>query len=257
MEMGSKMYPLRLDNKIILITGGRTGLGFAMAKCVAEAGGFPIIVGSAPQEAVEEAAKLLPSGCGYRFDITDTKHAQRFVDELLKKYGHIDGLINNAGVHCKKPFDETTLEDFDRVFDVHIKGAVALTQAVLPSMRERGSGSVIFISSMSAMIGLTKVCAYSAAKSAVLGLVKDLSGEYAGEGIRFNAIAPGFIDTPMFHKAVDDDIPRQQKILGHTPMNAYGQPEDIGWAAVYLCSDASRFVTGVNLPVDGGCCIGF
>ena len=251
------MYPLRLDGKNVLITGGRSGLGFSMARCVAEAGGFPIIVGSATQETVEEAARLLPNGCGYHFDITDTAHAQEFVDKLLKRFGHIDSLINNAGVHCKKAFVETTMEDFDRVFNVHIRGAVALTQAVLPSMRVHGNGSVIFISSMSAMIGLTKVSAYSAAKSAVLGLVKDLSGEYAAEGIRFNAIAPGFSDTSMFHKAVDDDIPRQQKILGHTPMNAYGRPEDIGWAAVYLCSDAARFVTGVNLPVDGGCCIGF
>lgn len=250
-------YPLGLSGKNILITGGRTGLGFAMAQCVAKAGGFPIILGSAPQEKIDEAVSQLPAGCGYSFDITKTDETEKFVAGLIERHGHIDGLVNNAGVHCKKPFEDTSLEDFKRVFDVHFYGAIALTQAVVPYMKAQKSGSIIFISSMSAMIGMTQVSAYGAAKSAVLGLVKSLTGDLSEHGIRVNAIAPGFIDTPMFHKAVDTDIPRQQKILGHTPMKEYGKPEDIGWAAVYLCSDAARFVTGVNLPVDGGCCIGF
>ena len=124
-------------------------------------------------------------------------------------------------------------------------------------MRKQKSGSIIFISSMSAYIGLTNVTAYSAAKSAVLGLVKTLSGEVAEDGIRVNAIVPGFIDTPMFRQVVDQDLPRQEKILGHTPMKRYGTPEDIGWASVYLASEASKFVTGTALMVDGGCAIGF
>ena len=104
---------------------------------------------------------------------------------------------------------------------------------------------------------MTQVCAYGAAKSAVLGFVKTLSGDLADKGIRVNAIAPGFIDTPMFRKAVETDVPRRQKIIGHTPMGCYGDPMDIGWAAVYLASPAARFVTGICLPVDGGCSIGF
>lgn len=248
---------MRLDGKNIIITGGRSGLGFAMAQCIAAAGGFPIILGSSTKEVMQEAAAKLPCGCGYHFDITENDKSQDFVAKILKNHGHIDGLINNAGVHCKKPFEETTIDDFKRILDVHLLGSVSLTQAVIPAMRTQKSGSILFISSMSAMLALTKVTAYSAAKSAMLGLVKSLTGELSPEGIRINAISPGFIDTPMFHKAVDNDVPRQQKILGHTPMSSYGNPIDIGWAAVYLCSDASRFVTGINLPVDGGCCIGF
>lgn len=248
---------LDLTGKNIIITGGRSGLGFAMAECIASMGGFPIILGSSPEEVLKEASERIGAGAGYHFDVTETHKAEGFLAELIERYGHIDGLINNAGVHCKKPFEETSEEDFERVFAVHVKGAIALTQAVLPYMKAQNSGSIIFIASMSAMTAMTQVAAYGAAKSAVLGLVKSLTGEYAPYGIRVNAISPGFIDTPMFHKAVDADPERQKKILGHTPMQSYGWPEDIGWAAVYLCSDASRFVTGVNLPVDGGFNIGF
>lgn len=248
---------LDLSGKNIVITGGRSGLGFAMAECIAAAGGFPIILGSSPDEVLKEASVRIGAGAAYHFDVTETNKAEDFIRSLIETYGHIDGLINNAGVHCKKPFEETTEDDFSRVFGVHVKGAIALTQAVIPYMKKQKNGSILFIASMSAMTGMTQVTAYGAAKSAVLGLVKSLTGEYAQYGIRVNAISPGFIDTPMFHKAVDADPERQKKILGHTPMQSYGCPEDVGWAAVYLCSEASRFVTGVNLPVDGGFSIGF
>ena len=171
--------------------------------------------------------------------------------------GPVTILVNNAGRHCKKPMLDVTQEDLQAVLDVHPLGAFALTKAVVTAMLERGKGSILLISSMSAYLGMTQVSAYSAAKSAVLGLVKTLSGDLADKGIRVNAIAPGFIDTPMFRKAVETDIPRQQKIIGHTPMGCYGDPMDIGWAAVYLASPAARFVTGVCLPIDGGCSIGF
>lgn len=246
-----------LQGKNILITGGRSGLGFAMAQCVANAGGFPIIVGSSSESVIGEAVKKLPAGAGFQFDVRETEKAPDFASFLIEKYGHIDGLVNNAGVHCKKPFEETTIDDFQRVIDVHVFGSYALTQAVAPYMIRAKRGSIIFISSMSAMIGLTKVSTYGAAKSAVLGLVKCLTGDLSPYGIRVNAISPGFIDTPMFHQAVDKDPDRQKKIIVHTPLGKYGNPIDVGWAVVYLCSDASSFITGVNLPVDGGCNIGF
>lgn len=246
-----------LAGKNIIITGGHSGLGLETARCIAAAGGFPIILDICPDDQMKEALDYIGAGAGYYFDITDTEGAPAIVEKILAAHGHIDGLINNAGVHCKKPFDATEIADFRRVFEVHIFGAVALTKAVVPTMRAQKSGSIIFISSMSAMFGLTEVSAYAAAKSAVLGLTKDLTGELSCDGIRVNSIAPGFIDTPMFHKAVDADPPRQAKIMGHTPMKKYGTPEDIAWAAVYLLSDAASFVTGTLLPVDGGCAIGF
>lgn len=246
-----------LNQKNIIITGGHSGLGLEAARCIAASGGFPIILDIAPAEVLADVIERLGTGAAYTFDITNTDHAEKMVETVLREHGHIDGLINNAGVHCKKPFEDTDIADFKRVFDVHIFGAAALTKAVVPAMRKQGGGSVLFISSMSAMFALTEVSAYAAAKSAVLGLTKTLTGELAADGIRVNAIAPGFIDTPMFHKAVDADPERQAKIIGHTPMRCYGNPEDIGWACVYYLSDAAAFVTGTLLPVDGGCAIGF
>ena len=246
-----------LEGERALITGGGTGLGFAMAKCFVQAGADVVITGRR-EDMLKEAVKQLGPKADYRvFDVTDTANAVPFVETLTQEIGPVSLLVNNAGRHCKKPVLDVTQEDLQSVLDVHLMGSFALTKAVVPGMLERKKGNILFISSMSAYLGMTQVTAYSAAKSAVLGLVKTLSGELADKGIRVNAIAPGFIDTPMFRKAVESDIPRQQKIIGHTPMGCYGDPMDIGWAAVYLTSPAARFVTGVCLPVDGGCCIGF
>lgn len=246
-----------LEGELVLITGGGTGLGLAMAGCFVQAGARVVIAGRR-EDVLADAVRRLGPQASYRvFDVTDTEQAVPLIEDLTRELGPVTVLINNAGCHCKKPVLDVTQEDLQGVLDVHLLGAFALTKAVVPAMLERGKGSILFISSMSAYLGMTQVTAYSAAKSAVLGLVKTMSGDLADKGIRVNAIAPGFIDTPMFRKAVETDIPRQQKILGHTPMGCYGDPMDVGWAAVYLSSPAARFITGVCLPVDGGCSIGF
>lgn len=246
-----------LKGKVAVVTGGGSGLGLAIARCMGKAGAQVIITGHSSEDKLKEAVKEIPNGAYRLFDVTDQNDTPAFVNEIVKTYGHIDILVNNAGVHCKKPVEETSQEDFQKVFDVHVFGAMALTRAVLPYMKEQKSGSILFISSMSAVVGLTKVVAYSAAKTAVNGIMRTMTSEVAEYNITVNSIAPGFIDTPMFHKAVDNDPARQQKILGHTPAKAYGTPDDIGWAAVYLTSPASSFVTGVCLCVDGGFSIGF
>lgn len=246
-----------LSGQVALITGGGSGLGFAMAKCLTAAGARVIITGRR-EDVLQEACKELGDTAHYiPFDVTDTANVNAFIAQLTADYGAVDILINNAGRHCKKPVENITTGDFQSVLDVHLLGAFALTQAVLPSMRAKKHGTVLFISSMSAFLGLTQVAAYSAAKSAVLGLVKAISGEVSCDGVCVNAIVPGFMDTPMFHQATDKDPARQQKILGHTPMNCYGDAMDIGWAAVYLCSPAAKFITGTSLIIDGGCVIGF
>lgn len=246
-----------LKEQVALVTGGGSGLGYSMAECLVAAGAQVIIAGRR-KDVLDEACAALGNGVvGIELDGTDTDKAKDVVDEIISRYGRLDILINNAGVHCKKPVEEVTMENLQDVLNVHLFGAYALAQAAIPHMKKNRHGSIIFISSMSAVIGLTNVTAYSAAKAAVLGLVKTMSGEIAKDGIRVNAIIPGFIDTPMFHQATDKDPERQKKILGHTPMECYGAPEDIGWAAVYLAGEASKFVTGMSLMVDGGCAIGF
>lgn len=254
----NKKIPFSLSNKVALITGGASGLGFAIAKCYHQCGAKVIITGTRDKEKLDEACKEIgDNSYSYQVDVSDTKNAKKFIEKIEKEHGSVDILVNNAGVHCKKPFEDIKMDEFEKVISVHLKGSFALTQAVTPSMKKKKSGSIIFISSMSAYLGMTQVSAYSSVKSAILGLTKALSGELSEYGIRVNCITPGFIDTPMFHKAVDSDIERQKKILNHTPMKKYGKPEDIGWAAVFLASEEASFINAVSLPVDGGCIIGF
>ena len=256
MEMSLK-GAFGMEGKTVLITGGGSGLGFAMAQCFVAAGARAVIVGRR-EDVLKEACAKLGERAQYRtFDVTEFDHLPDFVAQIEHEIAPVDVLINNAGRHCKKPVSDVTLDDMRAVFDVHILASHAFSKAVLPGMIERHDGSILFISSMSAYLGMTQVAAYSAAKTAVLGMTRSYAGEVSQYGVRVNAIAPGFIDTPMFRKATDADPARQKKILGHTPMERYGEPLDVGWAAVYLASPAAKFVTGVCLPVDGGCCIGF
>jgi len=254
--MNNEIFSLRGQNAII--TGGATGLGYAMAKCLTSAGANVIIVGIENEEVLAEACKNLGTTASYyQFNITRTDDIPKLINKIIEKHGKIDILINNAGNHCKKPIEEMSVEDFTNVLDVHIVASFALTKALIPHMKENQKGSIVFISSMTGFLGQPYVTGYSAAKSAVLGMVRTLATEVSAEGIRINAIAPGWIETPMLHKALDGDPERKNKILGRTPMKKFGKPEDIGWAAVYLCSDAASFVNGVSLIVDGGALIGF
>jgi gluconate 5-dehydrogenase len=166
-------------------------------------------------------------------------------------------LVNNAGIHLKKAAVATTAREFAEVMQTHVIGAHALSAAILPSMMARKHGSILFIASMASLFGIPKVIAYSAAKSAHLGMVRTLAVEAGASGVRVNAIAPGWIDSAMSRKALDDDPTRKSKILGRTPLGRLGEACDIGLAAVYLSSPAARFVTGTVLAVDGGVSIGF
>jgi len=254
--MIDKIFGLHGQNA--LITGGATGLGFAMAKCLSQAGAKVIIVGIEGEETLAAACKELGNDAVYyQFNITDTDSVPGLVEKIIKENGQIEILVNNAGNHCKKPIEEMTVTDFTNVLDVHVVASFALTKALIPHMKEHNKGSVIFISSMTGFLGQPYVMGYSASKSAVLGMVRTLATEVSAHGIRINAIAPGWIETPMLHKALDGDDERKNKILGRTPMKKFGKPEDIGWAAVYLCSDAASFVNGTHIIVDGGALVGF
>ncbi|MCX8155250.1 MAG: SDR family oxidoreductase [Verrucomicrobiae bacterium] len=249
--------PFRLDGELALITGGGTGLGLAMGRCLAAAGARVILVGRRVA-ALEAAAHSIGPLAGFAVhDVDQVAEAPRFIEQVQKAHGTITILINNAGIHLKKPAVETTEQEFLQVLTTHVLGAHALSRAVAPAMIQRGRGSLLFIASMASLFGIPKVVAYSAAKSAYVGMVRALATELSPHGVRVNAIAPGWMDTDMSQKALANDPARRQKILSRTPMGRLGHPEDVGMAAVYLCSPAARFVTGVVLPVDGGASIGF
>jgi gluconate 5-dehydrogenase len=248
----------RLDGETALVTGGGSGLGLATAECMVAAGAQVVLVGRREAELAKAAASLCGKASFVPHDVTRLEGAAELVRRASESAGApITILVNNAGIHLKKPAIDTTSEEFQSVFLTHILAAHALNRAVLPGMLKRQHGNILFTASMASLFGIPLVIAYAAAKSAMLGMVRTLATEVSPQGVRVNAIAPGWIDTEMSRKAMDKDPARKQKVLSRTPMNCLGEPKDVGWAAVYLCSPAARFVTGVVLPVDGGVSIGF
>jgi NAD(P)-dependent dehydrogenase (short-subunit alcohol dehydrogenase family) len=166
-------------------------------------------------------------------------------------------LVNNAGINMKKDFIEVTDEEFQSIITTNLCSVFSLSREVVKYMLLKGSGSIINISSMAAQYGIPRVIAYSASKTAIDGMTRAMAVELSPKGIRINAIAPGFIETAMTAKALNTDPEPKQKVFGRTPMGYMGQPSDIGDAALFLATDAAKYITGVILPVDGGNSIGF
>jgi NAD(P)-dependent dehydrogenase (short-subunit alcohol dehydrogenase family) len=217
------------------------------------AAGAKVVLVGRRQEELNGARKILGENAfALTGDVTKLETAPTIVDKAEKLAGPVSILVNNAGVHLKKPMVATSDAEFANVIQTHVLGAFALTREAGQRMVERKSGSILFTASMASLMGIPLVVAYAAAKSAYVGMVRTLAVELGAHNIRVNAIAPGWIASDMLDRALSGDPSRKAKILGRTPLNRFGEPEDIGWAAVYLCSPAAKFVTGVVLPVDGG-----
>jgi NAD(P)-dependent dehydrogenase (short-subunit alcohol dehydrogenase family) len=246
-----------LKGETALITGGGNGLGFGIAECFVEAGARVVLVGRRA-DILQRAAKKLGKAATFEpHDIRALDEAENLIKWVSKRVGPISILVNNAGVHLKKSAVETTPAEFNAVLQTHVVAAFSLTRAVLPQMIKQKHGNILFTASMASLIGIPLVVAYSAAKSAYLGMVRSLATEVSPHGVRVNAVAPGWIESEMAANALNGDPKRSNKILARTPMNRFGTRRDIALAATYLCSPAARFVTGVLLPVDGGLSIGF
>jgi len=251
------MQAFNLNKKRALVTGGGSGLGYAIAKQFKEAGAEVIILGRTENKIMKAAQELGEGVHGTVFDVTRIKEIPRLVEMITTKYGTIDILVNCAGKHLKKPALETTDEEFNDILQIHLMSVFAFVREFGRGMVERKDGSIILISSMTAIMGMGQVVAYSAGKSAILGMMKNLVAEFAPYHVRINTIAPGWIDTPMLRQVIDTDPERKQKILNRIPAKAFGEPDDIGNACVYLSSEAGKYVNGVFLPVDGGGAVGF
>ena len=242
------MKAFRIDGQRAVVTGGGSGLGFGIAKVFVEAGADVIIIGR-NEEKLRQAQQQLGDHCQYKaFDVTKLQD----IPALVKEIGAVDILVNCAGVHLKKWALDVSDEEFLGVLNVHVMSVFALSREFAKLMVERGRGNIILISSMTAIMGMEQVVAYTTAKSAILGLQRSLVAELSPKGVRVNTIAPGWIDTPMFHQATDKDPQRKANILRRIPMKTFGQPEDIGYAALYFASPAGSYVNGVFLPVDAG-----
>jgi NAD(P)-dependent dehydrogenase (short-subunit alcohol dehydrogenase family) len=243
--------------KIAIVTGGASGIGLAITAEFVRSGIYTIIIGR-DQAKLDAAKEQFAENCEtVSFDLSDCEQIPALIDSLVEKHGQIDVLVNNAGINMKKEFLDVTEDDFLKVFRTNVLSVFAISKAVVKGMKERGSGSIINISSMAAQYGIPKVIGYTASKSAIDGMTRAMAVELSPAGIRVNAIAPGFIATDMSAKALNTDPERKHKALSRTPIGYFGEPGDIGAAAAFLASDAAKYITGVVLPVDGGNSIGF
>lgn len=249
--------PFSLIGQLALITGGGTGLGFGVARCFVQAGARVVLVGRR-EDVLHRAVSELGKQASYRsHDILEFSRNDELIDGVESTIGPVDILVNNAGNYLKKSALDTSEAEFHSIVNTHVLGAFSMTRAAAQRMTERRKGSILFIASMASFLGIQNILAYSAAKSACPGMVRGLAAELSPRGIRVNAIAPGWIQTAMTDAAFADDPARKEKVLARTPLGRLGNPEDIGYAAVYLSSPAAKFVTGTVLTVDGGASIGF
>lgn len=248
-------------NKNALITGAGIGIGKATAHAFAANGYHVVVTDILANEGSDVAGKINDDGGSAEFhvlDVTSTEDADRVVGAVQRSRGPIDCLIANAGIAHKVPLDQLTDEKWDDTMEVDLKGEFRMARAVIPAMRRAKSGSIVCLSSiMGIAYGWDKHVHYSAAKAGVIGLVRGLAVELARDGIRVNGIAPGYIRTAQALSEQHSLGPAGlEKAADFIPMGRVGEPEDIADVALFLASDAARYLTGQVITVDGGLLVG-
>ncbi len=243
-----------LAGKVALVTGASRGIGQALAMGLAEAGADMAMVARS-QEALSETASLA-RGLGRRAlplpaDVSDLSSIPGIVSRVMEEYGRIDILVNAAGTQARKPSLELTEEDWDRVATLNLKTVFFCSQAVAPHMIKQGKGKIVNIASLTSTIGISNIAVYAASKGGVLSMTRTLSTEWSSLGINVNAIAPGYFKTEMTRRLAEDPE-KNQWILGRTPMGRWGDVSELKGAVVFLASEASDFITGQMINVDGG-----
>jgi NAD(P)-dependent dehydrogenase (short-subunit alcohol dehydrogenase family) len=226
-----------------IITGGARGIGFGVASAMLDAGYHVTVTGLTTEEVAAVPAR--EDLRAVQLDVTDASG----VAALLDRFDRLDALVNCAGMILRGA--EYDIAAFQKVVDVNLTGTMRMCVAARPGLAAAGSAAIVNTASMLSFFGGPQVPAYAASKGAIVQLTKSLAVAWAADGIRVNAIAPGWIATDLTRGLVDDEA-RSSAILARTPMRRWGEPADIGESVVFLCSDGARFITGTVLPIDGG-----
>ncbi|MGD6943201.1 glucose 1-dehydrogenase [Cytobacillus gottheilii] len=241
-----------LTEKVAVVTGGNRGLGKEMALGLASAGAdVAVVARNVTEEVLEEIRNQGVKAIGINYDIRNVDGYGSLVDQVIDQMGKIDILVNNAGVQKRHPAAEFPKEDWDFVMDINANAVFYLCQTVGKHMLERGKGKIINIASLLSFQGGLTVPAYAASKGAVMQFTKSLANEWAGKGVNVNCIAPGYMATEM-NTALIEDPTRSRQILERIPAQRWGNGQDMQGAAIFLASDASDYIHGYTLAIDGG-----
>lgn len=251
MSGGFADLPL-LAGKRILVTGAASGIGQGAAQAFLRFGA-QVVVSDLDPVALAAAWLDLPAGRQATLDVVDEAQCDACVDQVVNVLGGIDGLFNSAGIADPvKPALEVDIDAWQRTVDIHLRGSFLIARAAGRAMIAQRSGSIVMVSSVNGVCGIPRRHAYGPAKAAIAQLARTLTCEWAASNVRVNAIAPTYINTPMIERLAQDGKVDIDRLERRTPMGRIGEVEDVANAAAYLLSDLSAYVTGANLPVDGG-----
>lgn len=250
----------RFENKVVLITGGATGIGLATAKRFAEEGAKVVIASRNESVGQKAVADIKASGGEASFiqtDVTQEAQVEALIHETVETYGKIDAAFNNSGTEGTiTPLAEATQANYQNIFDVNVKGLWLCMKHQLKHMQQNGAGSIVNNASIAGLIGFPGLGLYSASKHAVLGLTKSAALENGALGIRVNAVSPALIETDMAERFLATQPDKREETIAHMksmhPIGRFGKPEEIAAAVVWLCSNDASFMLGQSLTVDGG-----
>ncbi|HUB68652.1 MAG TPA: glucose 1-dehydrogenase [Candidatus Methylacidiphilales bacterium] len=245
-----------MKDKVILVTGGSSGIGKACALAFSRAGAIVTIVADINQEGLDQTvSEMEGEGLSIRLDVSKPDQVKNLIDDVVRKYGRIDCAVNNAGVEgTLSPTADCTEENWDRVLAINLKGIWLCMKYEIPQMLKQKSGSIVNMSSVLGLVGLPGYPAYVASKHGVVGLTKTAALEYAQTGVRINAVCPGAVRTPLMHRMIKDNpgIISEDLLVSLEPIGRVANPEEIADAVVWLSSAQASYVTGIALPLDGG-----
>lgn len=241
-----------VSGKVVVVTGASSGLGAHFVELLGRSGAT-VVMAARRTERLKSMLEQLPGGLAVECDVTNDQDCRRVVDQTIAEFGHVDILVNNAGLSIPAPVKDETVESFRQVLDVNLVGTFSMSRYAGTAMAERGQGSIVNIASIVGMVGLGRMpqASYAASKAAVVNLTRELAAQWARKGVRVNAIAPGFFPSEMTSGLFDSDAGTAW-VDRLTPMGRSARADEMDGALLYLASEASSYVTGAVLPVDGG-----
>ena len=261
------MLAVDLTGRGAVITGGGRGIGAAAARALVAAGARVVVSARGAAEIGALAAELAAGGGeahAVTCDVADAAQVDRLRAESLARLGSVDILVNNAGVATSAPLKGQTPAEWERLFAVNVEGTFLATKAFLPAMLERGWGRVVNVASVAGRTGAPYISAYAASKHAVVGFTRAMAVEVAARGVTFNAVCPGYVDTPMTDRSIANVAARtglaaeeaRRRIVAANPQNRLIESDEVAWAIVWLCDERSRGVNGQAIGIDGGAFVG-